>query len=70
MYAERDTRITSTAQAIEAAMQQAGKTYEKIIYLDTDHAFFNDTGTRYNAAAAQDAWAKMLAWFDRHLKSA
>lgn len=69
IYAERDTRITSTAEAIEAAMQQAGKTYEKIIYPDTDHAFFNDTGTRYNAAAAQDAWVKMLAWFDRHLKS-
>jgi carboxymethylenebutenolidase len=70
MYAERDTRITSTAETVEAAMQQAGKTYEKIIYPDTDHAFFNDTGTRYNAAAAQDAWDKMLAWFDRHLKDA
>ena len=70
MYAERDSRITSTAETIEAAMQQAGKTYEKIIYPNTDHAFFNDTGTRYNAEAAQDAWAKMLAWFDRYLKDA
>jgi len=70
MYAERDSRITSTAPTMETAMQQAGKTFEKIIYPNTDHAFFNDTGTRYNAEAAQDAWAKMLAWFDRHLKSA
>jgi carboxymethylenebutenolidase len=70
MYAERDSRITSTAPTMETAMQQAGKTFEKIIYPNTDHAFFNDTGTRYNAAAAQDAWAKMLAWFDRYLKSA
>lgn len=68
MYAERDSRITSTVPTIEAAMQQAGKTYEKMIYPNTDHAFFNDTGTRYNAEAAQDAWAKMLAWFDRYLK--
>jgi carboxymethylenebutenolidase len=70
MYAERDSRITSTAPAMETAMQQAGKTFEKIIYPNTDHAFFNDTGTRYNAEAAQDAWVKMLAWFDRYLKSA
>jgi carboxymethylenebutenolidase len=70
MYAERDSRITSTAPMMETAMQQAGKTFEKIIYPNTDHAFFNDTGTRYNAAAAQDAWAKLLAWFDRYLKTA
>jgi carboxymethylenebutenolidase len=41
-----------------------------MIYPNTDHAFFNDTGTRYNAEAAQDAWTKMLAWFDRYLKGA
>jgi carboxymethylenebutenolidase len=70
MYAEQDSRITSTAPTIETAMQQAGKTFEKMIYPNTDHAFFNDTGTRYNAEAAQDAWAKMLAWFDRYLKDA
>jgi carboxymethylenebutenolidase len=70
MYAERDSRITSTAPTMETAMQQAGKTFETIIYPNTDHAFFNDTGTRYNAEAAQDAWAKTLAWFDRYLKTA
>jgi carboxymethylenebutenolidase len=70
MYADRDSRITSTAATMESAMQQAGKTFEKVIYPNTDHAFFNDTGTRYNAAAARDAWAKMLAWFDRYLKIA
>jgi dienelactone hydrolase len=32
--------------------------------------FFNDTGTRYNGEAAQEAWAKMLAWLDRYLKEA
>ncbi len=51
IYAERDSRITSTAPTMETAMQQAGKTFEKIIYPNTDHAFFNDTGTRYNAAS-------------------
>ena len=70
VYAERDQRITSTAATMETAMQQNGKTFEKLIYPNTDHAFFNDTGTRYNAEAAADAWAKMLAWFDRYLKTA
>jgi carboxymethylenebutenolidase len=55
---------------MEAAMQQAGKTFEKLIYPNADHAFFNDTGTRYNAEAAQDAWTKMLEWFDRYLRTA
>lgn len=70
VYAERDQRITSTAATMETAMQQNSKTFEKLIYPNTDHAFFNDTGTRYNAEAAADAWAKMLAWFDRYLKAA
>jgi carboxymethylenebutenolidase len=69
IYAGRDTRITSTAATIEAAMKQNGQTYAKMIYPDTDHAFFNDTGTRYNAEAAQDAWVKTLAWFDRYLNA-
>jgi dienelactone hydrolase len=30
-----------------------------------DHAFFDDTGSRYDAAAS--AYAAMLAWFDQHL---
>jgi carboxymethylenebutenolidase len=70
IYAERDQRITQTAAAIEAAMRQNNRVYEKVIYPNTDHAFFNDTGTRYNPAAAKDAWARTLAWFDQYLKSA
>jgi carboxymethylenebutenolidase len=70
IYAERDQRITGGAAAVEAAMQQSGKVYEKVIYPNADHAFHNDTGTRYNPEAARDAWARTLAWFDRYLRSA
>jgi carboxymethylenebutenolidase len=69
IYAERDARITATAAAIETMMKQNGQIFEKMIYPNTDHAFFNDTGTRYNAEAATDAWAKTLAWFDRYLNA-
>jgi len=70
IYGELDQRITSTAATMETAMKQQGKTFEKIIYPNADHAFFNDTGPRYNQSAATDAWAKLLAWFDRYLKAA
>jgi carboxymethylenebutenolidase len=67
IYAERDQRINQGISAIEAAMQEHGKLYEKVIYPDSDHAFHNDTGSRYNSEAAQDAWARTLAWFERYL---
>jgi carboxymethylenebutenolidase len=38
-----------------------------VIYPNTDHAFHNDTGSRYNAEAAQDAWSRTLAWFDNYV---
>ena len=69
MYGELDTRITSGAAAIEDAMKQSNKTFDKIIYPKANHAFHNDTGQNYNAEAAKDAWAKTLAWFDKYLRS-
>ncbi len=70
IYGERDQRITSSAATMEAAMKQNNKIFEKVIYPNANHAFFNDTGPSYNADAARDAWARTLAWFDKYLKSA
>jgi carboxymethylenebutenolidase len=67
IYGENDSRINQGIPEIEEAMQQNGKVYEKIIYPDSDHAFFNDTGSRYNPTAAQDAWAQTLSWFQRYI---
>lgn len=67
IYAERDQRINQSIAAVEAAMRQNGKIYQKIIYPGVDHAFHNDTGSRYNAEAAQAAWSETLAWFQRYL---
>lgn len=67
-YGGQDTRITSTATAIEMAMQQNNKVFQKMIYPDAGHAFFNNTGTRYNPQAAQDAWKRTLAWFGKYLR--
>ena len=69
IYGERDQRINQSIPDIEAAMQHNGKVYEKVIYPNADHAFHNDTGARYNPEAAQDAWARTLAWFERYVKT-
>ncbi len=69
IYGELDTRIDAGIPAIEAAMKQNNKTFEKIIYPNANHAFNNDTGQSYNPEAAKDAWAKTLAWFDKYLRA-
>jgi carboxymethylenebutenolidase len=69
IYAGRDDRINQGIPAIEDAMREHGKVYEKVIYPDVDHAFHNDTGSRYAPEAARDAWARTLAWFDRYVRS-
>jgi carboxymethylenebutenolidase len=66
IYAGDDDRINAGIPAIEAAMQEQGKTLEKIEYPGVGHAFHNDTGPRYIEAAAKDAWAKTLAWFEKY----
>lgn len=68
IYGELDQRINQGIPAIEAAMQQNNKIYENVIYPGADHAFHNDTGSRYNPDAAQDAWARTLEWFGKYLK--
>jgi carboxymethylenebutenolidase len=67
LYGGTDTRINAGIPAIEEAMKKENKTFEKIVYDGAGHAFFNDTGAAYNANAAKDAWAKMLAWFEKYL---
>jgi carboxymethylenebutenolidase len=70
MYGALDQRIDSGIPAIEAAMKANNKIYEKIIYPNADHAFHNDTGSRYNPEAAKDAWERTLAWFEKYVRSA
>lgn len=70
MYGELDQRINQGIPAIEAAMQENNKIYEKMIYPNADHAFHNDTSSRYNPEAAQDAWARTLAWFEQYVRAA
>lgn len=66
-YAELDTRINEGWPAYEAALKAAGVPYEAHVYPGVNHGFHNDSTPRYDAAAAQLAWDRTLAWFARYL---
>lgn len=67
VYAGLDDRVNASRDRAEAALRAAGLVYEIRTFEDADHAFFNDTGQRYNAQAAAEAWTALLDWFERHL---
>lgn len=67
LYGETDERITSKVPEVAAEMTRLGKQYEYKIYRAAGHAFFNDTGERYDAAAAKDAWERTLAFLHAKL---
>ncbi len=67
VYAQLDTRVNASRDAAEAALKAANLTHEIVTYPGVDHAFFNDTGTRYNATAAAAVYQKLTSWFDQHL---
>ena len=70
IYAELDRGINARLAGLITAMTEAQKTYGLHIYPGTNHAFHNDTGARYDRAAACDAWSKTLAFFAQHLRAA
>jgi len=69
IYAERDRNLTIGMAPVMTAMIQQQKTLGFVVYEGAAHAFHNDTGANYNAAAACDAWARTIAWFDKHLRT-
>jgi carboxymethylenebutenolidase len=66
VYGALDARVDATIPAAEAALRSAGLPYEVRVFPDANHAFFNDTGARYQPAAAQAAWTATVDWLNRH----
>ena len=69
IYAERDRALTQRLLTAANEMIARQKRFGMVVYEGTGHAFHNDTGPNYNAAAACDAWARTVAWFDKFLKA-
>lgn len=67
-YAGLDDRINAGIPAFEAALKEAGKTYELHVYPNVNHAFNNDTSAaRYDQAAAVLAWTRTVSFLKSHL---
>ncbi|WP_457425237.1 dienelactone hydrolase family protein [Roseateles sp. P5_E7] len=68
LYGAADTGIpVETLTQLEAALKAAGNLKsEFVVYPDTPHAFHADYRPSYRKAAADDGWAKCLAWFRKN----
>ena len=66
-YGELDQRVNATEPAAAAALERAGLVHELVTEPGANHAFFNDTGERYDPSAAADAWRRTLDWLSTHV---
>lgn len=67
-YAGLDDRINAGIPVFEAALKEAGKTYELHMYPGVNHAFNNDTSAaRYDKAAADLAWKRTVDFLKSNL---
>ncbi len=68
-YAGLDERINKGIPAFEAALKESSVDYKIFIYEGAEHAFFNDTSSRYHEEAAKLAWERTIAFFKQKLKT-
>ena len=68
-YAGLDERINAGIPAYEAALKAASVDYTIYMYEGAAHAFFNDTGSRYNEEAAKLAWKRTIDFLNKKLKT-
>ncbi len=68
-YAGLDKRINAGIEAFEAALKESSVEYKLYMYEGAGHAFFNDTGSRYQKEAALLAWERTIAFLKEKLKT-
>jgi carboxymethylenebutenolidase len=70
LFGDLDASIpVADVEALRAAVDGASVDHEVVRYPEADHGFHCDARPgSYNADAAKDGWARMLAWFEAHLK--
>jgi carboxymethylenebutenolidase len=67
LYGGADTGIPNdTVEKMQAALKEAKKESEIVLYPDTPHGFYADYRPTYRKVAADDAWKKCLEWFKKH----
>jgi carboxymethylenebutenolidase len=79
-YGRRDRTLRGRAQRLESALAELGVTHDVKEYRDAGHSFLNRinvgpmlspvlrfTGFDYHHPSAEDAWRRILTFFDEHL---
>ena len=70
LYGGKDQGISAESiermRAALAAGNAAARASEIVVYPDAGHGFHADYRSSYNAADAQDGWARELAWLKQH----
>ena len=68
-FAGRDEWVNAEAVgSIRAALEANGVRHELHVYEESEHGFFNDTNAGvYDAAAAGDAWGRLVEFFGAEL---
>jgi carboxymethylenebutenolidase len=70
LYGEADPGIpVDDVKRFEAELKKRGVAAEFILYPGAPHAFFSDDRPQvYKKEAAEDAWKRCVAFFDKNLK--
>jgi carboxymethylenebutenolidase len=67
LYGDADQGIPlAQVDAMKAALQAAGKTFEIKVYPGAPHGFHADYRPSYRKEAAEDAWNEMVAWLKKY----
>jgi carboxymethylenebutenolidase len=66
-YAGLDQRVNTGIAAYEATLKANHKRFTIYIYPNVNHAFNNDTNSRYDKAAADLAWSRTIAFLKENL---
>jgi carboxymethylenebutenolidase len=56
-------------RTLEARLDEHGIAHDIKVYPEARHSFFNDQGRAYDPAASADAWRRVLAFFDEHVRA-
>nr|WP_258165207.1 MULTISPECIES: dienelactone hydrolase family protein [Protofrankia] len=69
LFGDRDQGIpVEQVEALRSAAREAAMPTQVVRYPDAEHGFHCDARPAvYNAAAAEDAWARTLTWLDAHI---
>ena len=64
-----DTQLVNAYSAYDAELKKNNIPHEGHIWPNSVHGFFNDaTPERYNKAAAEEAWSRTIAWFNKYTR--